>query len=228
MQNYIFLFLLLTPIFSQQTPNENTQLNLNFQDLLTCIQEIQPLYLEITKLIEIIKSQNYEEIIPKVYEIITNGNNSVLKCLEVFPEVIEYLKMHIPFDWNEFMKCILDTQSIAEDIYELVQLIKNKDYNSIFSVVFQMFLDGNDIVKECVQVFNKEHLLSVNYNRLMLYRCLNDLYGLKFKTKSLKEDIERVFDLLNHNKLDQAYVILAQCVLNLKLTLDNCNFIYIK
>jgi hypothetical protein len=228
MQSYIFLFLLLTPIFSQQTPNENTQLNFNYKDLLTCIQEIQPLYVEITNLIELIKTKDYEEIIPKVYEVLRVGNNSGMKCLGIFPEVIEYLRTHIPFDWNEFMKCILDTQSIAEDIYELVQLIKNKDYKSIFSVVFQMFLDGNDVVKKCIQVFQKEKLLSVTYNLKPMYRCLSDLQDLKLKTQGLKELVELVFDLLKNNKIDQAYVTLAQFVVKMKLNLDSCNFIYIK
>lgn len=149
MFKYTFFLLLITAIFAKKV---NTT-----DDLLKAsIAGAEPVAKDVAALVEAIKAQDAEKAIEVVYTLVSDGNSVFWDCVKLVPQLEELLKKLIKFNWDDFMKCILDTKPVAKEILQLVQLIIAKDYGKVLPLVYQLYLDGSAVVKECIEVFKNE------------------------------------------------------------------------
>ena len=118
---------------------------------------------DVAALVEVIKAQDAEKAIEVVYTLVSDGNSVFWDCVKLVPQLEELLKKLIKFNWDDFMKCILDTKPVAKEILQLVQLIIAKDYGKVLPLVYQLYLDGSAVVKECIAVFKNELDLQFNW-----------------------------------------------------------------
>ena len=170
MFKYSVLILLFAAVFAKTiapVSNEEIELSASIEDFLKCVHEAEPVVKDVTSLVAAIKEKNFDQAIELLYTLVTDGNTVVLDCIKVVPQIEEILKKLIKFNWDDFMKCILDTKPVAKEVLQLVQLIVAKDYGKVLAVVYQLYLDGSSVVKECIAVFKTELELQFNWPGLL-------------------------------------------------------------
>ena len=168
MFKYTFFLLLITAIFAKKvTVRDEVALQASIADLFKCISEAEPVVKDVTALVAAIKAKDFDQAIELIYTLVTDGNTVVLDCIKLVPQIEEILKKLIKFNWDDFMKCVLDTKPVAKEVLQLVQLIVAKDYGKVLAVVYQLYLDGSSVVKECIAVFKTELELQFNWKGLL-------------------------------------------------------------
>lgn len=168
MFKYTFFLLLITAIFAKKvTVNDEIILKASIADFFKCVSEAEPVVKDVAALVAAIKSKDADQAIEIVYSLVTDGNTVFLDCVKLVPQLEEILKKLIKFNWDDFMKCILDTKPVAKEVLQLVQLIIAKDYGKVLAVVYQLYLDGSSVVKECIAVFKTEIELQFNWGGLL-------------------------------------------------------------
>lgn len=168
MFKYTFFLLLITAIFAKKVAvRDEVALQASIADLFKCISEAEPVVKDVTALVAAIKAKDFDQAIELIYTLVTDGNTVVLDCIKLVPQIEEILKKLIKFNWDDFMKCVLDTKPVAKEVLQLVQLIVAKDYGKVLAVVYQLYLDGSSVVKECIAVFKTELELQFNWKGLL-------------------------------------------------------------
>lgn len=168
MFKYTFFLLLITAIFAKKVAvRDEVALQASIADLFKCISEAEPVVKDVTSLVAAIKAKDFDQAIELIYTLVTDGNTVVLDCIKLVPQIEEILKKLIKFNWDDFMKCVLDTKPVAKEVLQLVQLIVAKDYGKVLAVVYQLYLDGSSVVKECIAVFKTELELQFNWKGLL-------------------------------------------------------------
>lgn len=168
MFKYTFFLLLITAIFAKKVAvRDEVALQASIADLFKCISEAEPVVKDVTSLVAAIQAKDFDQAIELIYTLVTDGNTVVLDCIKLVPQIEEILKKLIKFNWDDFMKCVLDTKPVAKEVLQLVQLIVAKDYGKVLAVVYQLYLDGSSVVKECIAVFKTELELQFNWKGLL-------------------------------------------------------------
>lgn len=172
MLKYSIVLLLFTFIISSEV---TTTKDNSIEDFLKCIKSTEPLIKDINNIISSIKDKNYDALIDNIYISIENGNTALLDCLSLFPDLAKYLQSLLSFEWNDLVKCILDTKPVAGDILDLIEIIKSKNYEKAISIIYQLYLDGRLVVKECIEVFKKKKEVILGVNWAGLKTCLSSI-----------------------------------------------------
>ena len=171
MLKYYIVLLLFTFIISSEVTTKDNSI----EDFLKCIKSTEPLIKDINRIISAIKDKNYDALIDNIYISIENGNTALLDCLSLFPDLAKYLQSLLSFEWNDLVKCILDTKPVAGDILDLIEIIKSKNYEKAISIIYQLYLDGRLVIKECVEVFKKKKEVILGVNWVELKKCLSSI-----------------------------------------------------
>ena len=148
MFKYSVLILLFAAVFAKTiapVSNEEIELSASIEDFLKCVHEAEPVVKDVAALVAAIKAKDSDKIIDTVYTIIVDGNATVIECLKLVPALQEYLKRIIKFNWDDFLKCILDTKPLAKEILQVVQYVIKKDFGKLLPLVYQLYLDGSKI-----------------------------------------------------------------------------------
>ena len=178
MFKYSVLILLFAAVFAKTiapVSNEEIELSASIEDFLKCVHEAEPVVKDVAALVAAIKAKDSDKIIDTVYTIIVDGNATVIECLKLVPALQEYLKRIIKFNWDDFLKCILETKPLAKEILQVVQYVIKKDFGKLLPLVYQLYLDGSKIIKECIAVFKPKTLnLTFNVNWDAVLKCLKD------------------------------------------------------
>lgn len=178
MNKFAILVLLFTAVFAKTiapVTEEDIVLEASVEDFLKCVHEAEPVVKDVAALVAAIKAKDSDKIIDTVYTIIVDGNDTVIECLKLVPALQEYLKRIIKFNWDDFLKCILDTKPLAKEILQVVQYVIKKDFGKLLPLVYQLYLDGSKIIKECIAVFKPKTLnLTFKVNWDAVIKCLRD------------------------------------------------------
>lgn len=124
-------------------------------DIFKCIHQIEPFAKDIELIISAIKEKKYDTLIDTIYQAVQDGNSSFNQCISLFPKAEEYIKSLIKIDLNDLVKCIVESKATAKDILEIVNIIKNRDFYNLVPKISKLLLDGDNLVKGCIDVFKK-------------------------------------------------------------------------
>lgn len=64
------------------------------------------------------------------------------------------------FNWEGIKKCLSDMAPLIPEVYDLVQLIKKKDYVNALTFATQLIKKGIQVVKQCMEQFKTRSLLA--------------------------------------------------------------------
>lgn len=124
-------------------------------DIFKCIHQIEPFAKDVEIIIRAIKEKKYDVLIDTIYQAIQDGHSSFNQCISAFPKAEEYIKSLIKIDLNDLVKCILESKVVAKDILEIVNIIKNKDFYNLVPKIAKLLIDGDNVVKSCIDIFKK-------------------------------------------------------------------------
>lgn len=124
-------------------------------DIFKCIHQIEPFAKDIELIISLIKEKKYDTLIDTIYQAVQDGNSSFNQCISLFPKAEEYIKSLIKIDLNDLVKCIVESKSVAKDILEIVNIIKNRDFYNLVPKISKLLLEGDNVVKSCIDILTK-------------------------------------------------------------------------
>lgn len=110
---------------------------------------------------------------------------------------------------EEFFKCILQAEPIANDIYEMVKAIKEKDYQLMISLIYKSIEDGHSMYLECIKGLPELEALIKKYIKINL----DDLTKCIVDTHLIVEDITDLVSVLIKKDYDEAVAIIYKTLL---------------
>ena len=219
MFKYSVLILLFAAVFAKTiapVSNEEIELSASIEDFLKCVHEAEPVVKDVAALVAAIKAKDSDKIIDTVYTIIVDGNDTVIECLKLVPALQEYLKRIIKFNWDDFLKCILDTKPLAKEILQVVQYVIKKDFGKLLPLVYQLYLDGSKIIKECIAVFKPKQInLQFKINWQGLLKCIQEV-------KTQVPEVKKLIDLIKSKKYVKAGVLALKLLKKGVTIVKNC------
>ena len=219
MNKFAILVLLFTAVFAKTiapVTEEDIVLEASVEDFLKCVHEAEPVVKDVAAFVEAIKTKDSDKIIEALYTIIVDGNATVIECIKLIPSLEEYLKKIIKFNWDDFLKCILNTKPLAKEILQVVQYVIKKDFGKLLPLVYQLYLDGSKIIKECIAVFKPKQInLQFKINWQGLLKCIQEV-------KTQVPEVKKLIDLIKSKKYVKAGVLAIKLLKKGVTIVKNC------
>ena len=77
----------------------------------------------------------------------------------------------LQINWNGFYRCLMEVGPFAQEVRNLINLIKAGKYTEAFQLAMNLFNSGSQIIKRCFQ-FIKSSEINLQIDRLGFARCI--------------------------------------------------------
>ena len=125
---------------------ESLNIEVDWPQLLRCLQAAHPVVKDIVDLVKIIKAKNLDEAIKIVQRLLDEGNQLIKSCKGA---IHKKNKVNLGVNFDKLLQCILAASSKIPQIQELINAIKSKDYLSAGFIFLSLKGEAKELINTC-------------------------------------------------------------------------------
>ena len=125
---------------------ESLNIEVDWPQLLRCLQAAHPVVKDVVDLIKIIKAKNLDEAIKIVQRLLDEGNQLIKSCKGA---IHKKNKVNLGVNFDKLLQCILAASSKIPQIQDLINAIKRKDYLSAGFIFLSLKGEAKELIQTC-------------------------------------------------------------------------------
>ena len=125
---------------------ESLNIEVDWPQLLRCLQAAHPVVKDIVDLVKIIKAKNLDEAIKIVQRLLDEGNQLIKSCKGA---IHKKSKVNLGVNFDKLLQCILAASSKIPEIQDLINAIKRKDYLSAGFIFLSLKGEAKELINTC-------------------------------------------------------------------------------
>ena len=125
---------------------ESLNIEVDWPQLLRCLQAAHPVVKDVVDLIKIIKAKNLDEAIKIVQRLLDEGNQLIKSCKGA---IHKKNKVNLGVNFDKLLQCILAASSKIPQIQDLINAIKRKDYLSAGFIFLSLKGEAKELINTC-------------------------------------------------------------------------------
>ena len=125
---------------------ESLNIEVDWPQLLRCLQAAHPVVKDIVDLVKIIKAKNLDEAIKIVQRLLDEGNQLIKSCKGA---IHKKSKVNLGVNFDKLLQCILAASSKIPEIQDLINAIKSKDYLSAGFIFLSLKGEAKELINTC-------------------------------------------------------------------------------
>ena len=125
---------------------ESLNIEVDWPQLLRCLQAAHPVVKDIVDLVKIIKAKNLDEAIKIVQRLLDEGNQLIKSCKGA---IHKKNKVNLGVNFDKLLQCILAASSKIPEIQDLINAIKRKDYLSAGFIFLSLKGEAKELINTC-------------------------------------------------------------------------------
>lgn len=125
---------------------ESLNIEVDWPQLLRCLQAAHPVVKDIVDLVKIIKAKNLDEAIKIVQRLLDEGNQLIKSCKGA---IHKKNKVNLGVNFDKLLQCILAASSKIPQIQDLINAIKSKDYLSAGFIFLSLKGEAKELINTC-------------------------------------------------------------------------------
>ena len=125
---------------------ESLNIEVDWPQLLRCLQAAHPVGKDVVDLIKIIKAKNLDEAIKIVQRLLDEGNQLIKSCKGA---IHKKNKVNLGVNFDKLLQCILAASSKIPQIQDLINAIKSKDYLSAGFIFLSLKGEAKELINTC-------------------------------------------------------------------------------
>ena len=125
---------------------ESLNIEVDWPQLLRCLQAAHPVVKDVVDLIKIIKAKNLDEAIKIVQRLLDEGNQLIKSCKGA---IHKKSKVNLGVNFDKLLQCLLAASSKIPKIQELINAIKSKDYLSAGFIFLSLKGEAKELIQTC-------------------------------------------------------------------------------
>lgn len=125
---------------------ESLNIEVDWPQLLRCLQAAHPVVKDVVDLIKIIKAKNLDEAIKIVQRLLDEGNQLIKSCKGA---IHKKNKVNLGVNFDKLLQCILAASSKIPQIQDLINAIKSKDYLSAGFIFLSLKGEAKELINTC-------------------------------------------------------------------------------
>lgn len=125
---------------------DSLNIQVDWPQLLRCLQAAHPVVKDILGLIQIIKAKNLDEAIKIVQRLLDEGNQLIKSCKGA---IHRKNKANLELDYNKLLNCLLAASSKIPQIQDLIKAIKRGDILTAGIILLTLKGEAKELIKSC-------------------------------------------------------------------------------
>ena len=125
---------------------ESLNIEVDWPQLLRCLEAAHPVVKDVVDLIKIIKAKNLDEAIKIVQRLLDEGNQLIKSCKGA---IHKKNKVNLGVNFDKLLQCILAASSKIPQIQDLINAIKRKDYLSAGFIFLSLKGEAKELINTC-------------------------------------------------------------------------------
>lgn len=125
---------------------ESLNIEVDWPQLLRCLQAAHPVVKDVVDLIKIIKAKDLDEAIKIVQRLLDEGNQLIKSCKGA---IHKKNKVNLGVNFDKLLQCILAASSKIPQIQDLINAIKSKDYLSAGFIFLSLKGEAKELINTC-------------------------------------------------------------------------------
>ena len=125
---------------------ESLNIEVDWPQLLRCLQAAHPVVKDVVDLVKIIKAKNLDEAIKIVQRLLDEGNQLIKSCKGA---IHKKSKVNLGVNFDKLLQCILAASSKIPQIQDLINAIKSKDYLSAGFIFLSLKGEAKELINTC-------------------------------------------------------------------------------
>lgn len=125
---------------------ESLNIEVDWPQLLRCLEAAHPVVKDVVSLIKIIKAKNLDEAIKIVQRLLDEGNQLIKSCKGA---IHKKNKVNLGVNFDKLLQCILAASSKIPQIQDLINAIKSKDYLSAGFIFLSLKGEAKELINTC-------------------------------------------------------------------------------
>ena len=125
---------------------ESLNIEVDWPQLLRCLQAAHPVVKDVVDLVKIIKAKNLDEAIKIVQRLLDEGNQLIKSCKGA---IHKKSKVNLGVNFDKLLQCILAASSKIPEIQDLINAIKRKDYLSAGFIFLSLKGEAKELINTC-------------------------------------------------------------------------------
>lgn len=125
---------------------ESLNIQVDWPQLLRCLQAAHPVVKDILGLIQIIKAKNLDEAIKIVQRLLDEGNQLIKSCKGA---IHRKNKTNLELDYNKLLNCLIAASSKIPQIQDLIKAIKRGDILTAGIILLTLREEAKELIKSC-------------------------------------------------------------------------------
>ena len=125
---------------------ESLNIEVDWPQLLRCLEAAHPVVKDVVSLIKIIKAKNLDEAIKIVQRLLDEGNQLIKSCKGA---IHKKNKVNLGVNFDKPLQCILAASSKIPQIQDLINAIKSKDYLSAGFIFLSLKGEAKELINTC-------------------------------------------------------------------------------
>ena len=125
---------------------ESLNIEVDWPQLLRCLEAAHPVVKDVVGLIKIIKAKNLDEAIKIVQRLLDEGNQLIKSCKGA---IHKKSKVNLGVNFDKLLQCILAASSKIPQIQDLINAIKSKDYLSAGFIFLSLKGEAKELIQTC-------------------------------------------------------------------------------
>lgn len=125
---------------------ESLNIQVDWPQLLRCLQAAHPVVKDILGLIQIIKAKNLDEAIKIVQRLLDEGNQLIKSCKGA---IHRKNKANLELDYNKLLNCLIAASSKIPQIQDLIKAIKRGDILTAGIILLTLKGEAKELIKSC-------------------------------------------------------------------------------
>ena len=122
---------------------ESLNIEVDWPQLLRCLEAAHPVVKDIVDLVKIIKAKNLDEAIKIVQRLLDEGNQLIKSCKGA---IHKKNKVNLGVNFDKLLQCILAASSKIPQIQDLINAIKSKDYLSAGFIFLSLKGESKELI----------------------------------------------------------------------------------
>ena len=125
---------------------ESLNIEVDWPQLLRCLEAAHPVVKDVVSLIKIIKAKNLDEAIKIVQRLLDEGNQLIKSCKGA---IHKKNKVNLGVNFHKLLQFILAASSKIPQIQDLINAIKSKDYLSAGFILLSLKGEAKELINTC-------------------------------------------------------------------------------
>lgn len=125
---------------------ESLNIEVDWPQLLRCLQAAHPVVKDVVDLIKIIKAKDLDEAIKIVQRLLDEGNQLIKSCKGA---IHKKSKVNLGVNFDKLLQCLLAASSKIPQIQDLINAIKSKDYLSAGFIFLSLKGEAKELINTC-------------------------------------------------------------------------------